>query len=213
MEHSGDLITQHKRFPVTDYHNIGTLGPMSRIAGDHRPFATPLATRGCRFCAVESAAKGEPLDSLEPKKLAYAVKEFGLGYVVITSVDRDDLQDQGAGHFADCIKTLHEFAPNVLVEVLTPDFRGNFDCIKTVIDARPTVFAHNIETVTRLKWAIPPPRKASSKEASISLCLPTPFVRNISFGMYIISIYIEFLESMQAKNMFPRRFFKGTVIL
>ena len=117
-----------------------------------------VCTRGCRFCAVESAAKGEPLDSLEPKKLAYAVKEFGLGYVVITSVDRDDLQDQGAGHFADCIKTLHEFAPNVLVEVLTPDFRGNFDCIKTVIDARPTVFAHNIETVKRLQKYARDPR-------------------------------------------------------
>ncbi|HIJ98985.1 TPA: lipoyl synthase [archaeon] len=115
-------------------------------------------TRGCRFCSVESAAKGETLDPIEPKKLAYAVKEFGLDYVVITSVDRDDLSDQGAGHFAKCIETLRELVPNVLVEVLTPDFRGDFDCIKTVIDAQPTVFAHNIETVKRLQKYARDPR-------------------------------------------------------
>ncbi len=110
-----------------------------------------ICTRGCRFCAVGSAAKGEPLDNLEPKKLAIAVKEFGLDYVVITSVDRDDLSDQGAEHFAKCIETLRKFTPNVLVEVLVPDFRGDFNCIKTVIKAEPTVFAHNIETVKRLQ--------------------------------------------------------------
>ncbi len=108
-------------------------------------------TRGCRFCAVETAAKGAPLDSLEPKKLAYAVKEFGLDYVVITSVDRDDLPDQGAEHFAKCIETLRELSPNVLTEVLVPDFRGNFDCIKTIVSSQPTVFAHNVETVKRLQ--------------------------------------------------------------
>lgn len=108
-------------------------------------------TRGCRFCAVNTAAKGAPLDPNEPKNLARAVAQMGLDYVVITSVDRDDLPDQGAGHFARCIEELRKQAPGVLTEVLTPDFRGDVSCIKTIVDARPTVFAHNMETVERLQ--------------------------------------------------------------
>ena len=111
-------------------------------------------TRGCRFCAVKTAAKGQPLDPNEPRNLAKAVGEMGLDYVVITSVDRDELPDQGAGHFAKCIEELHKQAPDVLVEVLIPDFRGDANLIKTIIDAKPTVIAHNIETVKRLQRTV-----------------------------------------------------------
>jgi len=111
-------------------------------------------TRGCRFCAVKTAAKGTPLDPNEPRNLAESVKEMGLDYVVITSVDRDELPDQGAGHFAKCIEELHKQAPEVLVEVLIPDFRGDENLIKTIVDAKPTVIAHNIETVKRLQRTV-----------------------------------------------------------
>ncbi|MBI1972223.1 MAG: lipoyl synthase [Candidatus Aenigmarchaeota archaeon] len=107
-------------------------------------------TRGCRFCEV---SHGRPvgLDIFEPVKLAKAVKEFNLDYVVITSVDRDDLPDQGSLHFAACIRAVKRMNPGILVEVLIPDFRGREDLIKNVVDAEPDVIAHNIETVRRLQ--------------------------------------------------------------
>lgn len=111
-------------------------------------------TRGCRFCAVKTGLKGLELDPFEPRKLALAVKKFGLGYVVVTSVDRDDLADQGAGHFAECIKEIKRLCPETLVEVLIPDFRGNEECIKTIAGAKPEVIAHNIETVKELQGIV-----------------------------------------------------------
>ena len=115
-------------------------------------------TRGCRFCAVKHRINGESTDPDEPKKLAEAVKEWGLDYVVVTSVDRDDLPDQGSGHFAACIRKIKELNPDILVEVLTPDFKGNLDCIKNLVDAFPNVFGHNIETVERLQKSVRDPR-------------------------------------------------------
>jgi lipoyl synthase len=111
-------------------------------------------TRGCRFCNIKSARTGNPIDENEPKKLAEAIAEWKLDYVVITSVDRDDLEDQGAIHFANCIKEIKKQLPSVIVEVLIPDFRGNLDCLKTIIDAKPDVIAHNIETVERLQRTV-----------------------------------------------------------
>ncbi len=108
-------------------------------------------TRGCRFCAVKSGYPKMPPDSKEPENLANAVAQMDLDYIVITSVDRDDLPDQGAGHFAECIKRVKEKSPGMIVEVLIPDFRGDVACIKTVADAGPEVIAHNIETVERLQ--------------------------------------------------------------
>jgi lipoic acid synthetase len=108
-----------------------------------------VCTRGCRFCHVKTAAHPPPLDPDEPRHLAEAVRELGLDYIVVTSVDRDDLPDGGAGHFADAIRRLKE-VPNLLVEVLTPDFRGDPAAVRTVGDAAPDVFANNLETVRRL---------------------------------------------------------------
>lgn len=124
------------------WHNEGTATFM--VLGD-------TCTRGCRFCAVDTAMKGQLVDKDEPKKLAEAIAEMGLDYAVITSVDRDDLDDQGSNHFAECIKEIKKQRPETLVEVLIPDFRGDFDCLQKIIDAKPDVIAHNVETVDRLQ--------------------------------------------------------------
>jgi lipoic acid synthetase len=106
-------------------------------------------TRACRFCNVKTAHRPPPLDPDEPRHVAEAVRSLGLDYVVITSVDRDDLPDGGAAHFAEAIVRLRD-VPGLHVEVLTPDFRGDVEAVRTVGRARPDVFANNVETVRRL---------------------------------------------------------------
>jgi lipoic acid synthetase len=108
-----------------------------------------VCTRGCRFCAVPAAVRGEELSPEEPRELAAAVAELALDYAVVTSVDRDDLPDRGAAHFAACIRAIHESRPETRVEVLVPDYREGE--IEAVLEAGPEVFAHNIETVERLQ--------------------------------------------------------------
>ena len=109
-----------------------------------------VCTRGCRFCNVKTGNPKGWLDKDEPAKVAKAISQMGLSYVVLTSVDRDDLVDEGAGHFAKTIRYLKEKAPDLLVEVLTPDFKGRADLVDLVLSACPDVFAHNIETVESL---------------------------------------------------------------
>jgi lipoic acid synthetase len=108
-----------------------------------------ICTRGCRFCAVNS---GKPflLDAGEPERVAKAIKEWGLRYVVITSVCRDDLEDGGAEHIAKTIKAIKLLCPTTIVESLIPDFRGDESSIKEIIKSEPKVISHNIETVQRL---------------------------------------------------------------
>ena len=110
-------------------------------------------SRGCNFCDVKTGGM-EPLDPDEPTNVADAVVEIGLDYVVLTSVDRDDLDDQGAKHFARTIEAIKHRDPEVLVEVLIPDFQGDAELVRKIIDARPDVIAHNIETVERLQWPV-----------------------------------------------------------
>src|SRR2546429_490020 len=108
-------------------------------------------TRACRYCYVHSGMPSEPVDPLEPLRLAQAAKQMGLKHVVVTSVDRDDVPDKGAGHYAATIRALKAKLPDSSVEVLTPDFLGvEEEALQTVIGARPDVFNHNIETVRRL---------------------------------------------------------------
>ena len=109
-----------------------------------------LCTRRCPFCDV---AHGRPngVDEAEPERLASTIKDMNLKYVVITSVDRDDLRDGGAAHFADCIKAIRSASPNIKVEVLTPDFRGRLDTAIALLSSQlPDVMNHNLETVPRL---------------------------------------------------------------
>lgn len=103
-------------------------------------------TRNCRYCNI-SCAKPEPLDLNEPKHVAEAVKDLGLKYSVITSVTRDDLPDGGAKHFADCIYEIRKISPEVKIEILTPDFKGDKSSLDIIVQAEPDVFNHNIETV------------------------------------------------------------------
>lgn len=110
-------------------------------------------SRGCNFCDVETGGMA-PLDPDEPENVASAIAEIGLDYVVITSVDRDDLPDQGAGHFARTIREIREHHPGILIEVLIPDFQGEPDLIRKIIAAQPDVIAHNVETVERLQWPV-----------------------------------------------------------
>ncbi len=111
-------------------------------------------TRGCRFCAVQKMAKGAEIDQMEPEKLARVVREWKLNYVVITSVCRDELQDQGSSHFARCVREIKKETPSTLVEVLIPDFRGDKACLMNIVNARPDVIGHNLETVRRLTPAV-----------------------------------------------------------
>lgn len=106
-------------------------------------------TRACRFCAIDQRAPGPPRED-EPAAVAEAARRMNLQYVVITSVTRDDLPDGGAGHFARTIRAVRQANPDARVEVLTPDFRGDVDAIRTVLEAGCDCFNHNVETVPRL---------------------------------------------------------------
>ncbi|KAI0203410.1 lipoic acid synthetase [Astrocystis sublimbata] len=107
-------------------------------------------TRGCRFCSVKTNRNPSPLDPHEPENTAEALARWGLGYVVLTSVDRDDLADGGAHHFADTIRRIKSKKPSLLVEALTGDFRGDLDMVRLVAESGLDVYAHNVETVEAL---------------------------------------------------------------
>ncbi len=109
-----------------------------------------ICTRGCRFCAVKTAKTGVPVDMDEPRRVAEALAHMNLRYVVVTSVDRDDLEDGGAGIFADTIRETRRRCPDLIIEALIPDFRGDVRALGKVIDAAPQVIGQNIETVRRL---------------------------------------------------------------
>jgi len=117
-----------------------------------------VCTRACRFCAVDTGNPKGWLDADEPANTAESVELMGLRYVVLTSVDRDDLADGGAGHYADCIRAIKRRTPGTAVEALTPDFRGDTAAVETVVDAGLEVFAQNIETVRRLTHPVRDPR-------------------------------------------------------
>ena len=108
-----------------------------------------VCTRNCRYCNI-STARPLPLDSKEPLHVAQAIKDLGLKWAVITSVTRDDLQDGGAWHFAECIEQIRSLTPDVKIEILTPDFKGNIESLNAIIDSKPDVFNNNIETVKEL---------------------------------------------------------------
>ena len=114
-----------------------------------------ICTRACAFCDVITG-KPEKIDILEPQKLAHSVKNLGMRHIVITSVDRDDLEDGGADQFVRCINLLRKTAPKTTIEVLTPDFKGKPTALEKIIVAKPDVFNHNLETTERLYKEIRP---------------------------------------------------------
>ena len=125
-----------------------------------------ICTRGCRFCSVASG-KAVYLDPEEPERVAKAIKEWRLRYVVITSVCRDDLHDGGAEHIARTVKAIKMQCPETIVEPLIPDFQGSRDAIKKVADAGPEVISHNIETVSRLSFMVRDPRATYEQSLTV----------------------------------------------
>jgi len=117
-----------------------------------------VCTRACRFCAVDTGNPRGWLDAGEPENAARSVELMGLRYVVLTSVDRDDLPDGGAGHYAACVRAIKARNPGTAVEALTPDFGGDLAAVATVVDSGVDVFAHNLETVRRLTPEVRDPR-------------------------------------------------------
>ena len=120
-----------------------------------------VCTRHCRFCAVTTAKTGKPVRQEEARELALAVQELSLNYVVLTSVDRDDLPDRGAGHFAECISAIKNINPACKIEALIPDYSG--DELLTVVNAEPNTIAHNVETVRSLQGAVRDSRASFDK--------------------------------------------------
>lgn len=115
----------------------------------------PNCTRNCAFCNV-TPGKAAPLEEREPAQVARTVKILGIKHAVITSVTRDDLPDGGAAHFVKVIQAIRDLNNQISIEVLTPDFKGVFDHVRTVLEARPDIFNHNVETVPRLYQAVRP---------------------------------------------------------
>ncbi len=148
-EHSLHTVCEEAHCPnISECWSGGTATFM--VMGD-------TCTRACKFCAIKTAFPAKPLDLREPENISEAISKMNLDYVVITSVDRDDLKDQGASHFANCIIKIKE-KKNIIVEVLIPDFRGKENLIDQIVIAKPDVIAHNIETVKRLQHPTRDPR-------------------------------------------------------
>lgn len=154
----------HDTKQVLRSHGLATVCEEARCPNIGRCFSKPTATfmilgsrctRNCGFCNVESSLP-MPVDPDEPERVAMAAKEMALRYVVITSVTRDDLPDGGALHFAKTIQAVRRHLPYSGIEVLTPDFKGDVNALRVVLEARPDVFNHNIETVPRLYSEVRP---------------------------------------------------------
>ncbi|KAF0245158.1 MAG: lipoic acid [Planctomycetota bacterium] len=145
-----------------------------------------VCTRGCKFCNVQRGNPRGVLDEAEPEKTAAAIASLGLEYIVMTMVNRDDLEDQGAGHVARTIRLIKLAAPELLLETLVGDFRGDASCVETVVHSAPHVFAHNIETTEPLQRRVRDPRAG-----------------------YAQSLFV--LE--HAKSLAPERFTKSSIML
>ncbi|XP_022138946.1 lipoyl synthase, chloroplastic [Momordica charantia] len=124
-------------------------------------------TRGCRFCAVKTSRNPAPPDPMEPINTAKAIASWGVDYIVLTSVDRDDIPDGGSGHFAQTVKAMKELKPEIMVECLTSDFRGDLNAVDTLVHSGLDVFAHNIETVKRLQRIVRDPRAGYDQSLSV----------------------------------------------
>ena len=150
VNHIKQKLRQHKLASVCEEASCPNIGECFSNGTATFMIMGDICTRRCPFCDV-AHGKPKPLNANEPTELASAISEMGLSYVVITSVDRDDLKDSGAQHFADCITETQRLNPGIKVEVLVPDFRGRMEVALDILQATPPdVFNHNLETVPRL---------------------------------------------------------------
>ena len=160
-----NLVESHRLHTICTSGNCPNIGECWNAGTATLMILGDICTRSCRFCGTKSG-KPIPPDPGEPDRVAQAVKTMRLRHCVITSVDRDDLTDGGAGHWATTISRIKEVNPGVTVETLIPDFRGNTGDVDRVIDAGPDVISHNIETVRRLTPLI---RSVAKYEVSLSV--------------------------------------------
>ena len=151
-----NLLRQHKLHSVCEEASCPNLSECFGHGTATFMIMGDKCTRRCTFCDV-AHGRPDPLDKEEPIRLAKAIQDLKLRYVVITSVDRDDLLDGGAGHFRDCIRAIREYSPDTKIEILVPDFRGRMQiALDHLSEAPPDVFNHNVETVPRLYRAVRP---------------------------------------------------------
>lgn len=153
-----DIVKTHKLHTVCEESRCPNIAECWSSGTATMMLMGSVCTRACRFCAVSTGNPHGWLDPLEPAQVADAVALMKLKYVVLTSVDRDDLGDGGAAHYAACIRTIHQRAPQTAVEALTPDFAGKHAAVATVLDAGLTTYAQNLETVERLTRRVRDPR-------------------------------------------------------
>ena len=155
-------------------------------------------TRGCRFCAVKSSKNPESIDADEPIKLSETIQKMDIKYVVLTTVNRDELPDQGASHIASCIQTTQRASPDLLIEMLMPDFQGKTELIQQIIDARPAVFAHNLETVRRLTEKVRDVRASYDQSLEVLRYLKQHCPEGFTKSSLMLGIGESFEETLQA---------------
>src|SRR6202171_3492581 len=152
------IVREHRLSTVCEEAKCPNIGECWNAGTATIMLMGAVCTRACRFCAVDTGNPRGWLDAEEPRHVAESVALMQLKYVVLTSVNRDDLADGGAAHYAACIRAIKQANPAIAVEALTPDFQGVLRDVVTVIDAGPQVFAQNMETVRRLTHPVRDPR-------------------------------------------------------
>src|SRR5689334_1025665 len=152
------IVSEHRLATVCEEAKCPNIGECWNAGTGTIMLMGAVCTRACRFCSVDTGNPRGWLDADEPQNVAHTVELMGLKYVVLTSVNRDDLPDGGAKHYADCIRAIKQRRPNTAVEALTPDFQGVLADVETVVDSGLEVFAQNVETVRRLTHPVRDPR-------------------------------------------------------
>jgi lipoic acid synthetase len=161
------IVTEHKLATVCEEAKCPNMGECWSAGTATIMLMGDVCTRACRFCAVNTGNPKGWLDLEEPDNTARSVQLMGLKYVVLTSVNRDDLADGGAGHYAACVKRVKEMNPDTAVEALTPDFEGVLDDVEAVVDSGVEVFAQNVETVRRLTHPVRDPRASYEQTLAV----------------------------------------------
>ena len=171
-----DIVRTHRVATVCEESHCPNIGECWNAGTATLMLMGSVCTRACRFCAVDTGNPNGWLDADEPANAAESVRLMNLGYVVLTSVDRDDLADGGAAHFAASVRAIRALNPATAVEALTPDFNGDLTAVSTVVQSGITVFAQNIETVRRLTHPVRDPR--ASYEQTLAVLAHAKHVRS-----------------------------------
>ena len=162
-----DIVRQHRLSTVCEEAKCPNIGECWNAGTATIMLMGAVCTRACRFCAVDTGNPRGWLDPEEPQNVAHSVELMGLKYVVLTSVNRDDLQDGGAAHYAAAIRAIKQRSPHTAVEALTPDFQGVLEDVRTVVESGLDVFAQNVETVRRLTHPVRDARAGYDKTLEV----------------------------------------------